>query len=150
MLVVGIIALDCGATRAVLDLGSPFLFLLYVLITPMANILAVAPLLAFLHPRGRQFLQGFELFGAMALVFVIVLALRAEGLVQSYLGPAVAFDPEIMEPPLAVEQWPPSRLMVGLFLLLLWAIWPQLAFALMGGFLSQRSGTTGRPDRTPC
>jgi hypothetical protein len=150
MLVVGIIALDFGATRAVVDLESQFLFLLYVLITPMANTLAFGLLLAFLRPRTRQFLKGFEVFGAMALVFVVVLAMRAEGLVQSYLGPAMAFDPEIMEPPLAVEMWPPSRLLVGLFLLLLWATWPQLAFALMGGFLSRRSGATGRPDRTPC
>jgi hypothetical protein len=151
MLVVGIIALDFGWIRAVVDLGSQFLLLLYVLITPMANILAAGLLLAFLRPRTQQFLKGFEVFGAMALVFVVVLAMRAEGLVQSYLGPAMALDQAMMDPPPFVgEMWADRRLLVGLFLLLLWATWPQFAFALMGGFLSRRSGATGRPDRTTC
>jgi hypothetical protein len=83
----------------------------------------------------------------MALVFV-VMAMRAEGLVQSYLGPAMALDQATMGPPPPIGQdWPSSRLLVGFCLLSLWATWPQLAFALMGGFLFRRSGAAERTDR---
>jgi hypothetical protein len=151
MLVVGIIALDFGAIRAVFDLESRFLFLLCVLVIPMANILAVGLLLAFLRPRSRDFLKGFEVFGAMALVFVAVLAMRAEGLVQLYLGPPMAlYEATIGPPPPLRQDWPSYQLLVGFCFLSLWATWPQLAFALMGGFRSRRSGATGRPDRTRC
>jgi hypothetical protein len=151
MLVVGIMALDFGAIRAVSDLESRFLFLLCVLVIPMANILGVGLLLAFLRPRSRHFLKGFGLFGALALAFVAVLAMRAEGVVQMYLGPPMAFYEATVGPPPPLRQdWPSYQFLVGFCFLSLWATWPQLAFALMGGFLSRRSGATGRPDRTRC
>ena len=85
----------------------------------------------------------------MALVFVVVMAMRAEGLVQLYLGPPMALYQATMgRPPLIGENWPNYRLLVGFCLLSLWATWPQLVFALMGGFLYRRSEATGRPDRT--
>jgi hypothetical protein len=115
----------------------------------MANILAVGLLLAFLRPRSRHFLRGFEVFGAMALAFFVVVAMRDEGLVQSYLSPPIAlYEATIGPPPPIGQNWPSYRLLIGFCLLSLWATWPQLGFALMGGFLSRRSGATGRPDRT--
>ena len=87
MLIVAIAALDLGAIRAISDFESRFLFLLCVVTLPMANILAVGLLLTFLRPRRRHFLRGFEVFGAMALALFVVLAMRAEGLVQFYLIP---------------------------------------------------------------
>jgi hypothetical protein len=164
MVAVAIAAFDFGAIRAVFDLESRFLFFFCVLVIPMANILAVGLLLAFLRPRSRDFLKGFEVFGAIALVFVAVLAVRAEGLVQFYLippmvlygaiigppPPMVLYGAIIGSPPPIRQSWPFDRLLVGSCLLSLWATWPQLAFALMGGFRSRRSGATGRPDRFRC
>jgi hypothetical protein len=99
MLIIAVIALDLGAMRAVSDLESRFLFLLCVLVIPMANILAVGLLLAVLRPRSRPFLKGFEVFGAMALVIVVVVAMRAEDLVQFYLGPPMALYEATVGPP---------------------------------------------------
>jgi hypothetical protein len=149
MLVVAVTALDLGALRAVLDFESPPLFLRCVVLLPMANILAVGLLLAFLRPRSRQFLLGFEVFGAMALALVIVATIRYERLVQSFLGPPMAlYEATIGPPPPVGENWPSYRVLVGFCLLSLWATWPQLAFALVGGFLFRRCGAAERPDRT--
>ncbi len=149
MLIVAITALDLGAIRAISDFESRFLFLLCVVTLPMANILAVVPLLAFLRPRRPHFLRGFEVFGAMALVFFVVLAMRAEGLVQFYLIPPMALYGATIGPPPPIRQsWPSYQLLVAFCFLSLWATWPQLVFALMGGFLYQRSEATGRQDRT--
>jgi hypothetical protein len=149
MLIVAITALDLGAIRAISDFESRFLFLLCVVTLPMANILAVGLLLAFLRPRSRHFLRGFEVFGAIALVFFVVLAMRAEGLVQFYLIPPMALYGTTIGPPPSIRQsWPSYQLLVGFCFLSLWATWPQLVFALMGGFVYQRSEATGRHDRT--
>jgi hypothetical protein len=72
MLVVAITALNLGAIRAISDAESRSLFLICVVALPMANILAVGLLLAFLRARSRHFLRGFEVFGAMALAFFVV------------------------------------------------------------------------------
>jgi hypothetical protein len=149
ILFVAITALDLGAIRAISDSESRFLFLLGVVTLPMANILAVGLLLAFLRPRSRRFLRGFEVFGAMALAFFVVLAMRAEGLVQFYLIPPMALYGVTIGPPPPIRQsWPSYELLVGFCFLSLWATWPQLVFALMGGLLYRRSESTGRPHRT--
>jgi hypothetical protein len=149
MLIVAITALDLGAIRAISDFESRFLFLLCVVTLPMANILAVGLLLTFLHPLRRHFLRGFEVFGAMALVLFVVLAMRAEGLVEFYLIPPMALYGATIGPPPPIRQsWPSYQLLFGFCFLSLWATWPQLVFALMGGFLYQRSEATGRHDRT--
>jgi hypothetical protein len=143
MLIVAITAFDLGATRAVLDLESRFLFLLCVFILPMANILAIGLLLAFLRPRSRHFLRGFEVFGAMALAFFVVAAMRAEGLVQFYLIPPMAlYEATIGPPPPIGQSWPSCQVLVGFCFFSLWATWPQLAFAFLGGFLFGRFKVT--------
>ncbi len=149
MLVVAITALDLGVIRAISDAESRSLFLLCVVTLPMANILAVGLLLAFLRPRSRHFLRGFEVFGAMALAFFVVLAVRADGLVQFYLIPPMAlYGATIGPPPPLSQNWPSYQLLIGFCFLSIWATWPQLIFALMGGFLYRKPEATGQPNRT--
>src|SRR4051794_30757557 len=139
MLVVALTALDLGALRAVLDLNSRFLFMLCVVVLPMANILAIGLTLAFLRPRSRHFLRGFEVFGAMALALFFVVAMRDEVLVHSYLIPPMALYQATIGPPPPIRQnWPSYQFLIGFCLLSLWATWPQFTFALVGGFLSHK------------
>jgi hypothetical protein len=63
MLIIAIAGLNFGAIRAVSNPGTTSLFLLCLIVLPMANILAGGLLLAILRPRSRPFLRGFELFG---------------------------------------------------------------------------------------
>lgn len=147
MLTVAMTALDLGAIRAVSDLESRSLFLLGVVAIPMANILAVGLLIAFVRPWARDFLKGFVLFGAMALIGFMLAATQAESLVQFYLVPPMAlFQATIGQPPAITQGWPTYELLVGFGFLSLWATWPQLAFALMGGLLCHRDGNSGRFD----
>ena len=135
MLIVAITALALGAIRAISDFESRSLFLLCAVVIPMASILAVGLLLAFLRPRSRRFLKGFEGFGVMGLIFVTASAIQAKDLVELYLAPPMAlYEQTIGWPPMIGEI---DRLMVGFCFLSLWATWPQLAIALMGGFLSR-------------
>jgi len=131
------------------DFESRFLFLLSVLVIPMANILAVGLLHAFLRPRSWLFLRGFEVFGLIALVCFAGLAMRAEGLVQLYLVPPMALYQAMIGPPPPLRQdWPSYQFVVGFSFLSLWATWPQLAFAVMGGFLFRRSGGAMRDRKS--
>ena len=149
MLLIALIAFDIGSARVVLNAGSQFLFLLSIVSLPMVNILAIGMLLASLRPRSR-FIMGFEAFGALGLALFVIAAFRAEGLVPLYLSPAISLDIAANGPPPSVEQtWLSYRLVAGFCLLSLWATWPQLAFAIMGGFFARKSGATGRADRTP-
>ena len=63
-------------------------------------------------------------------------------LVQSYLELAI----EPMRATLGRRGWTTSRLLIAYFVVSLWACLPQLAFALIGGFLSRhfriRNGRT--------
>jgi hypothetical protein len=152
MIAVGIIALNFGVIRAVTDLESRFVFLLSVLVLPMANILAVGLLLAFMRPQRREFLRGFELFGLVVLMCVVGLAMVAEGLVTFYLAPPMAlFEATIGPPPPIRQNWPTYPYLVAFSFLSVWATWPQLAFAVIGGLLSRRSGAAMvRPRRARC
>ena len=55
----------------------------------MANVLGVGMLVAHQRPSCRAFLLGFEVFGAMALVFYVILASpsRRELVIKFFLDP---------------------------------------------------------------
>ena len=102
---------------------------------PMANVLVVGLLIGHRHRGNRQFLLGFEAFGATALAVYLALAIRfpEELLLDSYLELAAA----------------PCRTVIGYFLragdipisVVVWAVMlvlPQVTFALIGGFLFRK------------
>ena len=133
MLAVAIVALDFAAVRAMLD--YPEIGLLVLGTLPMANLLIVGtPLVAQECPESRPFLLGFGAFAAMALdLFVAVASFDQDGngLISSYL--ALLLVP--MDGVIGQDR-PLSPL--ECFVIMVMLAWPQVAFALIGGFLSQR------------
>jgi hypothetical protein len=150
MVAVAVAAINFGAIRGILEIDIPDKGMLWVVgALPMVNILAAGLLIALRRPRSRPFLLGFETFGALALaLYVVVVIFFDRDVVASYLEPVA--DPignAIGTVPTLVLI--PARVSAGLILL----VGPQLAFALIGGFLSRRFARPARifspPDRMP-
>jgi hypothetical protein len=143
MVAVAIAAFDFAAIRALLPhhgsaLDDQRRMCLLLGALPMANALAVGMLIGQRRPGRRPFLMGFEVFGAMALAFFIVLAtLFPREVVWPYITPFV----------LPIERFiGPGRPMVyiplGAFVIVATLAWPQVAFAMLGGFLSRKFRVT--------
>jgi hypothetical protein len=147
MATVALAALDLGAIRAALDDPGGPNFLLCMAVLPMANLLAAGLVIGHRHRGSRQFLVGFEAFGAAALAFLIAAILSGEGWVWSYLD-VIAGPLRATLRPTGGGKWGTFRLLVGRCFLSIWATLPQLTFALTGGFLSRMVGAAGWPDQT--
>jgi hypothetical protein len=143
MVAVAIAALDFTAIRVCLNAPSRWGedFLLGVL--PMVNVLGVGLLIGQQRPQSRPFFLGFETFGAMALALYVVLTLvfvdpwgastPYGDLISSYLDPVVSPIEAIIGRDRPFVFIPTICLAIVLML-----GWPQVAFALIGGFLSRR------------
>jgi hypothetical protein len=120
-------------------------------ITPMSNVLVVGLFIRHRRP-GSGFLSGFVVSGAMALaVFAAVMSLFPEvfdsylwWVYRLYFGPMPFFGPkgivsDSFQPPLGSYYLARS----------VWLTLPQLAFALVGGFLFHafRNRRAARPNR---
>ena len=108
---------------------------------PMAHVLASGLLLG--RRRGSHpFLLGFEAFGATALALYIAgVSLFTEELVRPFLRMVLK---QLLEP----IRYRPYLNILGFPYLIMIAtlILPQLAFALIGGFLSRQLKPTTRPN----
>jgi hypothetical protein len=133
MVFVAIAAVDFAAMRALLAFDSRAARLLLLGALPMANVVAVSLLIDRRLPGSRPFLRGFGAFSAIALALYVTfsfipneqaLALYTE-LAFYLLANTVGSLPEFVGMPL--------EYVVGVVMF----VWPQLAFALIGGFLSQ-------------
>jgi hypothetical protein len=134
MVAIAIIALDFGATRSLLEFNSLAADSLLLGALPMANVLVVSILVGRWLPGSRPFLLGFETFGAMALAVYAALSVYHDAAaVTAYLELYKGSWETI------INDLPPSDVtLVRLFLLVVIHIWPQMAFALIGGGLSHR------------
>ena len=144
MIFVAFAAVDFAVIRAVIGSSSPklateFGALLLLGALPMANVLAVSVLIARRRPGNQPFLMGFLTFGMIALIVYILLASVGPhgNYVMPYTGPwidmveiSIGRDRPFVFFPIAFT---------GLVLML---CLPQLAFALLGGFLSRRFRVT--------
>jgi hypothetical protein len=142
MVLVAIAAFNCLAIRTVLDYG-PIGDRLGIGALPMANILIVVTLVGYPYHASRRFLWGFEAFGATAVVLYAALTiLMPSGVpyVSTYNRLAADFliNSTYRAPWSATAPWIHPRLLFGYILLSIWVSVPQLAFALLGGFLSHR------------
>jgi hypothetical protein len=132
MVVIAVAALDFWAIRAVW--GHEYLDLLATGALPMANVLAVGLLIRHRSRGNQPFLLGFETCGAMALaVYLTGMTLSREELVTSFIN--------LVAKPY-VTTFAPIRItgaVVDLYCLaaVTWGL-PQLAFGVIGGFLSRR------------
>lgn len=141
MVAVAIAALDFGAIRAMLGVGD-LENLLVLGALPMANVLAVGLLIAQQRPKSRPFLLGFEAFGAMALALYVFLATifplhdsPIMSCLESLIDRLGGFFGQTPFVEITIE-YPVAVAMLG---------GPQLAFALLGGFLSRRFKITITP-----
>jgi len=138
MVFVAFAALNFGAIRALKGYrpNTHTGEVLFVGALPMANVLVVGLLIVHRRRGSRRFLLGFEVFGATALARYISMAILSTGeLLQSYLD--LAINP-IRE---AIGRRPfiPFHILIVLYsIIAIWASLPQLAFALIGGFLCRK------------
>jgi hypothetical protein len=136
MVAVAIAAFDFAALRAFLDrrtngLEADMASILLLGALPMWNVLAVGMLVGQRRPGSRPFLMGFEAFGAMALVFFIVLAsCFPREIVSSYLKPVFNLILRI------IGEDRPFVFATVLISAQVMLAGPQVAFALAGGFIS--------------
>ncbi len=136
MLAIAILAIDFAVMRALMNYGSASREELLFGAVPMANELVVGLLIWQQRPNRRLFFTGFELFGAIALAFYIALALLLSGrsdAIHAYV--AIALDP------IAAPMRQPrtlSEMLIVWFVVLFMLAWPQIAFALIGGYLSSK------------
>jgi hypothetical protein len=144
MVFVAVAALNLTVFRAAEDL--PFnTSALLVGAMPMASVLAIGLIFGYRWHGSRPFLLGFESFGLMALAFFVVLAVW---FYHETVGPYVSLFIEPLAKIIGRDRdiffisvaYPVAVVALGL---------PQMAFALMGGFLSRkyRITITKRPAR---
>jgi hypothetical protein len=100
----------------------------------MANVLAVGMLVGQRRPGSRPFLLGFEAIGAMALAFFIALG---GCFPREVLTLAVMPFVDPIERGIGPGR-PFVSVPIQLFVAVVMLGWPQLAFAVIGGFLSRR------------
>jgi hypothetical protein len=150
MFAVAIAALNLGAIRAVFDRNSRTSYLLGIGAMPMANVLAVGLLIGHRRRKSRRFLSGFVVFGALALaVYVAVARSFADDLINTY----IKLSYNLLLGDTAIQMPTPLQFLpfaVGdLFRAIMLGL-PQLAFALIGGFVLWGFGTAERRDQTRC
>jgi hypothetical protein len=146
MVLVAFAALNFTVLRAAFDSPrSPTIELLAMGAMPMATGLAIGLIIGYRHHGSRSFLLGFESFGAMALALFVVLAARfGNEVVFPY---ASLFIEPVWNIIGRTVVFIPIAYSVGVVALGL----PQVAFALIGGFLSRkyRITITKRPTHPP-
>jgi hypothetical protein len=130
MVFVALAALNFAVFRAAGDAHSKTGVLLALGAMPMASVLAIGLIIGYRRHGSRPFLLGFESFGAMALaLFAAAVVLFGGKMLESYTR--ILIDPlaKIIGPDRPFIHIPVAYVSLGL---------PQVAFALMGGFLSQK------------
>jgi hypothetical protein len=135
MVAVALIAVDCGAIRALQGLPHPVGNLLILCFVPMANVLlAVLLRLRSALQRGtaRPFAMGFAAAGLPALALYAALVLTVPGRVGHALT-----DP--LAPLLPRSDHDTVRLVTIIVVGLAWSQTPVLLPALLGGWLCRRS-----------
>ena len=131
---VALAALNFAVFRVAEDAHSITGILLASGAMPMATVLAIGLTIGYRRHGSRPFLLGFESFGAMALALFAALAVCfGEDLLESYirifihpLSKIIGPDRPLIDIPLFISV---AYVAPGL---------PQVAFALMGGFLSRK------------
>ena len=130
MVFVALAALNFAVFRSAGDAHSKTGVLLALGAIPMASVLAIGLIIGYRRHGSRPFLPGFESFGAMALALFAAAAVLFGGkMLESYTR--IFIDPlsKIIGPDRPLIHIPVAYAAFGL---------PQVAFALMGGFLSRK------------
>jgi hypothetical protein len=136
MVAVAIAALDFGAIRAMSGSDTGMFLLLGDM--PMANVLAVGILVGQRRPGSRPFVLGFEILGAIALVVYVNLAIFfSDEALKPYLAPFLGPIEKTIR-----QSWPLVHDPIVYSLAVVMLAWPQVAVALIGGYLGCRYKVT--------
>jgi hypothetical protein len=135
MVFVAIVAINIATTRTVLRYGNPCKELLLMGTVPMANALVVGLLIGYCCRRIRRFLWGFEAFGVTALSIFIA---------------GIYLFPELINLHYRLLIAPYGRSLTMIVITVVVIGLTQLAFGLLGGFLSCHFGISEQTDRTRC
>jgi hypothetical protein len=132
MVAVAVSALDLTAIRALLKLPPATGEELILGALPMTNVLALGLITGRWHPASRQFLVGFELFGAIALASYVMVTCLSPGpnnIIHSYVN--IFINPiEAMSH--GQRNLITTATIVSVVVIVLSA--PQVIFAVLGGF----------------
>ena len=127
---VALAALNFAVFRAAVDAHSITGILLALGAMPMATVLAIGLIIGYRRNGSRPFLLGFESFGAVALALFAVLAARSgEKMLEAFMRIFIYPLPKVLGPNQPLINILVAYVAFGL---------PQVAFALMGGFLSRK------------
>ena len=143
MIFIALAAFNFAAIRGVLDDPTFFRESLAFGFMPMASVLTIGLLIGFLRRRSRPYLLGFESFGAIASVLYVLLVIFCPNeIIRPYTR--LFIDPlqEVIGTDLSL-----SFVLITYTVLVLVLTLPQVAVALVGGFLCRRSKITVVPRR---
>jgi hypothetical protein len=146
MVFVAIFALDCVIMRAT-DPG-PILVFLALGGLPMQGVLVIGLLLMFRRRRMEKqfpFPIGFEVVGWICLLVYVVFCFQAARSIDRHLGETLG--PLLNATNLAAFSPPDWIIRVGLAMAYLTA--PQLAIAVLAGWISRRWWNRAHPERMP-
>jgi hypothetical protein len=138
MVGVAIAAINFGVMREVVRSRSARDIGMLLGSLPMVNVLIVGVLITRRRPGWRSFLLGFEVFGAMSVVLYMTLAYHFEiEIERTYLKPLI----DLLQKTIGQDR--PNAFISVLYVGVMFMVGlPQLAFALIGGFVSRRLGIT--------
>ncbi len=146
MALVGIVALELGMTRAIMDFTSPDTNLTWLVMMlglgcqAMVNILGVGLLVGYRWPGSRPFIAGFEAFGAVALgLYVAGVTAFTKELIPVFEKAVRPLVDLLRDGPYMST----ANLFVAYTIIAVLLSLPQLAFAAIGGFLTHRRCGSG-------
>jgi hypothetical protein len=156
MILIAIVALNLGAFRAVSADRSSVSVVLPLGSLPMANVLAIGLLVGYRRPGSRGFFLGFAVIGAAALAVYVAVIVTYQESISIYFVPVYQVLRATIGPPSST----PRVIVTYYVFAAVWATWPQLVLALIGGSLTRyndasrtsssvhqpRSATRLRPD----
>src|SRR5258708_1404686 len=130
MVFVALAALNFAVFRAAVGAHNITGILLALGAMPMATVLAKGLIIGYRRHGSRPFLLGFESFGAVALaLFAVLAASFGEKILDSYIRIFIEPLPKVLGPARSLFHIPIACVALGL---------PQVAFALIGAFLSRK------------
>jgi hypothetical protein len=132
MVLVAIVGLDCWAIRTFLD-DRRWIAGAGIGGLPMVHILIFVPLVSRSYRSSRRFLWGFEVFGAAAVILCIALMVLAPPF-WGFCNQRLVINPLVRAWGVPMN-WRDNQWLICGFLQSLLVTLPQLAFALICGFL---------------
>jgi hypothetical protein len=133
MVFVAIIGFNCWAIQTILEYRS-WIVKAGIGGLPMAHILIIVPLVSFPYRGCRRFLLGFEVFGAAAVILCLALMIHEPPFFLRSYNQRLVINPLVRAWGVPMNWRDSQWLICGLLQSLLVTL-PQLAFALIGGFL---------------